>query len=221
MSLPRTPMAVVFDMDGLLCDTEVVYRDAMTAALAEQGYEVSAPLFQSMIGLPGPAGDQKMVDHFGPDFPLERFNARVMVHVDAACEAGIALKAGVLELLDHLDELAVPRAIATSSSHRAVQAHLGHSGIIPRFDAILARGDYARGKPNPDPFLAAASRLGVAPQLCLALEDSHNGVRAAASAGMMTIMVPDLLDATEEMHGLCVRIARDLHEVEALLRAGR
>ena len=77
------------------------------------------------------------------------------------------------------------------------------------------------GKPNPDPFLTAAARLGIAPEFCLALEDSHNGVRAASTAGMMTIMVPDLLDPTQEMHDLCVRIARDLHEVEALIRASR
>jgi beta-phosphoglucomutase-like phosphatase (HAD superfamily) len=221
MSLPRKPQAVVFDMDGLLCDTEVVYRDAMIATAAEHGHEMPLALFRSMIGLPGPAGDQKVLDHFGADFPIDQFNARVREHVDAACTIGIALKAGVVELLDHLDELALPRAIATSSSHRAVEAHLGPSGIIPRFHTVVARGDYERGKPNPDPFLTAARRLGVAPELCLALEDSHNGVRAASAAGMMTVMVPDLLDPTEEMHGLCVRIARDLHEVEAWIKAVR
>lgn len=221
MSLPRTPKAVVFDMDGLLCDTEVVYRDAMMAVAVEHGHDMPLSLFQSMIGLPGPSSDQKVLDHFGADFPILRFNSRVMELVDAACVAGIALKAGVLELLDHLDEIGLPRAIATSSSHRAVEAHLGHSGVIPRFDTIVARGDYARGKPHPDPFLTAAGRLGVAPEHCLALEDSHNGVRAASSAGMMTIMVPDLLDPTAEIEGLCVRIARDLHEVEALVRASR
>lgn len=221
MSLPRAPKAVVFDMDGLLCDTEVVYRDAMIATAAEHGHDMPLSLFKSMIGLPGPAGNQKVLDHFGGDFPIDAFNARIMEHVDAACAIGIALKAGVLELLDHLDELAMPRAIATSSSHRAVEAHLGASGIIPRFHTIVARGDYVRGKPNPDPFLTAAERLGVAPEQCLALEDSHNGVRAASSAGMMTIMVPDLLDATDEMASLCVRIAADLHEVGALIRAAR
>ncbi len=221
MSLPRAPKAVVFDMDGLLCDTEVVYRDAMMAVAVEHGHDMPLSLFQSMIGLPGPSSDQKVLDHFGADFPILRFNSRVMELVDAACVAGIALKTGVLELLDHLDEIGMPRAIATSSSHRAVEAHLGHSGVIPRFQAIVARGDYARGKPHPDPFLTAAQRLGVAPEHCLALEDSHNGVRAASSAGMMTIMVPDLLDPTAEIETLCVRIARDLHEVEALVRASR
>jgi beta-phosphoglucomutase-like phosphatase (HAD superfamily) len=78
-----------------------------------------------------------------------------------------------------------------------------------------------RGKPHPEPFLRAAEALGLPPEDCLALEDSHNGVRAAAAAGMMTIMVPDMLDPTEEMRSLCVRIARDLHEVRELLEAQR
>ena len=123
----------------------------------------------------------------------------------------------MVELLDALDAAGLPRAVATSSPHESVQQHLGRYGLLERFDSIVARGDYARGKPNPDPFLLAAERLGVAPEFCLALEDSHNGVRAAASAGMMTIMVPDLLHPTEEMHSLCVRIAKDLHEVKDLI----
>ena len=221
MSLPRMPRAVVFDMDGLLCDTEVMYRDAMMATAREHGHEIPLSLFQSMIGLPGPSSDQKVLDHFGPDFPIVKFNDRIREHADQACKVGIALKPGVRELLDHLDELGLPRAIATSSSHRAVEAHLGHSGIIPRFHAVVARGDYERGKPFPDPFLAAARRLEVDPDHCLALEDSHNGVRAASSAGMMTIMVPDLLEPTDEIESLCVHLAHDLHEVEALLRAMR
>ena len=109
------------------------------------------------------------------------------------------------------------RAIATSSRRTEVEHHIGHHGLLDRFQAIVASGDYARPKPNPDPYLLAAERLGVDPADCLALEDSHNGVRAAAAAGMMTIMVPDLLDPTEEMQTLCVRIARDLHEVRELL----
>jgi beta-phosphoglucomutase-like phosphatase (HAD superfamily) len=100
-----------------------------------------------------------------------------------------------------------------------VQHHLAAHGLLDRFQAIVARGDYARGKPNPEPFLKAAERLGVEPALCLALEDSHNGVRAAANAGMMTIMVPDLLAATAEMERLCVCIARDLHDVRALIKS--
>ena len=117
---------------------------------------------------------------------------------------GVALKAGVVELLDHLDALGLPAAIATSSNPAMVERNLAQHGLTGRFKAIVARGDYEHGKPAPDPFLKAAERLGVAPEHCLALEDSHNGVRAAHAAGMMTIMVPDMLAATEEMQGLTV-----------------
>ena len=83
----------------------------------------------------------------------------------------------------------------------------------------MARGDYARGKPAPDPFLKAAERLGVASELCVALEDSHNGVRAASAAGMMTVMVPDLLEPTDEIRSLCVHVAADLHDVGEVISA--
>jgi beta-phosphoglucomutase-like phosphatase (HAD superfamily) len=94
--------------------------------------------------------------------------------------------------------------------------------LTERFHTVVAQGDYAASKPAPDPYLTAAARLGVAPALCLALEDSHNGVRSAASAGMMTVMVPDLLPATAEIAALCTFVAEDLHRVrDAVLHAHR
>lgn len=217
MVFPRQIRGVVFDMDGLLVDTEAMIRDIYAELAEVRGMVVPEQVFHRMIGLPNAASDAVARAHFGPDFPLEAFNAEVTVRAHAACEAGVALKAGVVELLDHLDAAAIPRAIATSSGHSAVQRTLGPSGILPRFDAVVAAGDYPRGKPSPDPFLTAAARLGVAPELCLALEDSHNGVRAAHAAGMMTVMVPDLLEATEEMRGLCLVIAESLHHVREMM----
>ncbi len=90
---------------------------------------------------------------------------------------------------------------------------------MDRFDQIICRGDYENGKPAPDPFLTAAERLGVQPRLCLALEDSHVGVRSASAAGMMTVMVPDLLEPTEALRAQCVLVARDLHQVRDLFMA--
>jgi beta-phosphoglucomutase-like phosphatase (HAD superfamily) len=175
------------------------------------------PVFLSMVGLAADKGHDIAVAHFGADFPIDDYNAAVRAAMKAKSATGIALKAGVNELLDYLDKISLPRAVATSSGHDAVRLHLGHAGILPRFDAIVAKGDTARSKPNPDPYLKAAERLGVDPAFCLALEDSHNGVRAAHAAGMMTIMVPDLLEATDEMQSLCVTIADTLHDVRALL----
>ena len=123
----------------------------------------------------------------------------------------------MVELLDHIAALGLPHAICTSSGPQAVGRNLAQHGLTGRFPQVVAAGDYARGKPAPDPFLRAADVLGLPPSACLALEDSHNGVRAAASAGMVTVMVPDLLPPTDDIRPLCAWIATDLHEVRRLL----
>ena len=217
MHLPRPVKAIVFDMDGLLVDTEQVVFEAMKAAVLGLGLEMPFELFKRMVGLPAGASDLIVVEHFGAGFDLEVWRGEVKRNFIEIAQAGIALKTGVVELLDVLDARAVPRAIATSSTREAVEHSLGQHGLVPRFHAIVSRELQTQHKPHPEPFLKAAQALAIDPADCLALEDSHNGVRAAAAAGMMTIMVPDLLDPTDEMHQLCVRIARDLHEVRLLL----
>jgi beta-phosphoglucomutase-like phosphatase (HAD superfamily) len=221
MSLPRAVKAVVFDMDGLLVDTETVVFRAMQRAAAAIDGEMPFATFQRMVGLQHAASDLILIDHFGEGFDLDVWSAAVSEHFQAELGAGIALKSGVLEILDLLDAVRMPRAIATSSSLAAVRQSLGPHGIVDRFSALITRDVQTHGKPHPEPFLKAAEALSVDPSDCLALEDSHNGVRAAAAAGMMTIMVPDMLDPTEEMQSLCIRIARDLHEVRDLLERQR
>ena len=219
MDLPRRVKAVVFDMDGLLVDTEQVVFRAMQLTARAGGGEMPFATFQRMVGLPHVESDRILLEHFGDGFDLAAWSAEISRHFQEALAAGIALKAGVVEVLDHLEAVGLPRAIATSSSRVSVERSLGPHGLIERFQAVIPRDVQTRSKPHPDPFLQAAAALGHDPADCLALEDSHNGVRAAAAAGMMTIMVPDMLDPTEEMRSLCVRIARDLHEVHELLRA--
>ena len=219
MTLPRKVEAVVFDMDGLLVDSEVVFRDAFMSVSRAMGVELPLEVFLTMVGAPRRQNLIVAQEHFGPGFDVPTWFDRVGEQAHAQIKIDLALKAGVLELLDELDRLHLPRAICTSSSHDNVLLQLTPHGLLPRFGAIVANGDYGRGKPFPDPYLEAARRLGVPAQACLALEDSHNGVRAAHAAGMMTIMVPDLLAATKEMQDLCVTIAATLHEVTALLTA--
>jgi beta-phosphoglucomutase-like phosphatase (HAD superfamily) len=219
--LPRFVQAVIFDMDGLLVDTESMFRDILMETSRRRGVELPIEVFLRMIGLQHEASRAVALAHFGETFDYDGWSEDAWALARARTEVGVAVKAGVVELLDYLDVAAIPRAVATSSGHPAVIRTLTPSGLLPRFQTIVANGDYARGKPNPDPFLTAADRLGVDPAACLALEDSHNGVRAAHAAGMMTIMVPDLLDATEEMRSLCVAVSRSLHDVRALLEAQR
>ncbi len=213
MSFPRPVRAVIFDMDGLLVDTETVVYRAMVRATAPLGVEFPMDTFRRMVGLQHEASDRIVQAHFGDAFDVIAWNEGVSAHFQEELAAGIALKTGVVEILDHLDAVAMPRAIATSSTLRSVHANLGPHSLVDRFHALITRDVQTQGKPHPEPFLKAAAALGADPSDCLALEDSHNGVRAASAAGMMTVMIPDMLDPTEEMHALCHRIARDLHDV--------
>jgi len=221
VKLPHRPEAVIFDLDGLLFDTESLYQEAIMAAANDVRQEMTPAIFHSMIGRPWLLTRAFLVEHYGSSFPVDEFRAAWNRHFDVIVETRLALKPGVLELLDALDTLGLPRGIATSSSHKTVQHHLGAHDLGDRFHHIVASGDYAAGKPAPDPYLLAAERLGVEPHLCVALEDSHNGVRSAAAAGMMTIMVPDLLEATDEIRSLCTFVVRDLHVVRRLVVAAR
>lgn len=214
----RRPVeAVVFDMDGLLIDSERALFRTMAEIAPAFGVEVSDDFFRTLIGLPLPASSAIIMERWGADFPLDDFLALLRKRNRELNAAGMCLKDGVVELLDLLDELGLPRAICTSSAHETVIHHLGFHDLVRRFDAIVARGDYERGKPHPAPFLTAAGRLGVEATACLALEDSHNGVRAAHAAGMQVIMIPDMLDATQEMRGLCIHVGDTLHEAARLL----
>ncbi|MDB5490093.1 MAG: family hydrolase [Reyranella sp.] len=221
MKLTHRPQAVIFDMDGLIFDTGKLYQEAIIAAADEVGQPMTVAVFQSMIGRPWLRTRQFLVEHYGPSFAVDDFRAAWNRHFDVIVETRLSLKPGVVELLDVLDQLALPRAIATSSAHHTVQHHLAAHKLTDRFRHVVAHGDYTEGKPAHDPYLKAARMLDVDPSFCLALEDSHNGVRsaaaAAAAAGMMTVMVPDLIEATDEIRELCALVLLDLHAVRRLV----
>ena len=219
MRLPRPVLGVVFDMDGLLIDTEAVWRDVQLAEAQAQGLNMPLSVIQSMIGLPWQVNRLKLQEHFGPDFDVEAYVQATVRRHDEVCLSGVGVKAGVAELLDLLDELGLPRAIATSSDRQVVEERLGPNGLLARFHAVVSNEDCTQFKPHPQPYLNAARALGVDPRACLALEDSHNGVRSAHAAGMMTVMVPDLLPPTDEIVGLCLAVAATLHEVRETLAA--
>jgi HAD superfamily hydrolase (TIGR01509 family) len=217
MPLPRAPQAVVFDMDGLLFDTEALYQQAYVEAARLGGYDVSVDAIRLTIGVPWVRGRGLLLQQLGEQFPIDDYYARMTDRFAALSATELRLKPGVLELLDLLDELDLPRCIATSSAHETVQDHLSAHGLTHRFHAVIGHGDYSNSKPAPDPYLVAAERLAVTAGACLALEDSHGGVRSASAACMMTIMVPDLVPPTDEIRALCVYVAPSLHEVTALI----
>jgi len=215
------PTAGVFDMDGLIFDTETLYQDAFLAAATVGGHDLPTEAIQRTIGVPWVQSRVLLLEQMGSDFPIDQYFAQMIRHFELLAATQLRLKPGVVELLDFLDQLDIPRCIATSSAHSTVQSHLSAHGLADRFHAVIGHGDYVASKPSPDPFLTAAKRLGVDPALCLALEDSHNGVRSASAAGMMTVMVPDLIPPTEEIRALCTLVVDDLHAVRLLVETGR
>ena len=218
MVLPRKAHAVIFDMDGLIVDNEPLYRDAKMAVARALGHDMPLELYLTSIGLPGESARALFSERFGKGFDFDDLWQATLIRYYELAPLQFLLKAGVIELLDVLDDLRLPRAICTSARHQDVRHQLSPHGLLDRFEAVVANGDCARDKPYPDPFLKAAELLGVEPASCVALEDSYNGIRAASDAGMMTIMVPDLLVATPEMEQLCICIVQDLHQVCTLIQ---
>jgi len=213
MAFPRPVAAVVFDMDGLLFDTEALYQRAFVEAANLGGYDVPPEAIQLVIGMPWVRGRSVMLDRLGAQFPIDDYYTRMTDRFGELSATDLNLKPGVIELLDLLDDLDLPRCIATSSAHETVRAHLAAHELTHRFHAVIGEGDYENSKPAPDPYLVAANRLGVPASSCLALEDSYHGVRSASAAGMMTVMVPDLTPPTDEIRSLCLFVAPSLHDV--------
>jgi HAD superfamily hydrolase (TIGR01509 family) len=211
--------AVIFDMDGLLIDTEAVYLRAYQTAAVHMKVELPLAFCHSLIGRPSPDCDRMIQEFFGPAFELDAFNDHADGHAARALEASVPVKPGVAELLAFLAERGLPLAVATSSSRRTTERHLGQAGLLGHFRTLATRDDVERGKPHPDLYLEAARRLGVAPGRCLAFEDSNNGLTAAHAAGMRAIMVPDIAPPTDEVRAKCAAVLPDLHAALALLRA--
>lgn len=216
----RKPIeAVLFDMDGLLLDTEAVYIIALQAAARALGREMPLDFCHSMIGVPGPACNVMIADLYGDGFRIEEFRQHYSGHTRRLLETGIPLKPGVVELLDFLAGRGLPLAVATSAARNTAEHHLGRAGLLDRFGAVATRDDVEHPKPHPGVYLEAARRLGVAPERCIAFEDSNIGLAAAHATGAMAFMVPDILEPLPEVRAKCIDVLADLHVARELLRA--
>ncbi len=212
--------AVIFDMDGTLIDSEAVYIAAMQDAARTLGLALPIDLCHAMVGVPSRECNLMLQEHYGPNFDLSVFRGHFSKSVQRQMNERVPVKPGVVELLDFLRQRGLPLAIATSAGRAAAERNLGRAGLLERFDAVATRDDVEHAKPAPDLYLEAAKRLGVAPERCVAFEDSSIGILAAHAAGMRAVMVLDILPPTDEARAKCFHIAEDLHEVLRLMNAG-
>jgi HAD superfamily hydrolase (TIGR01509 family) len=212
LSLRARPAAILFDMDGLLIDSERVALASLDAAATQLSLEFPHHVAQRLIGLGRDNGSKVIREALGESFPLQEFWQIWSKHYLERVEIGVPAKEAVSETLAHLAELNVPLAVATSTETPWAKKKLLKAGIHHFFDHIVGRDAVAHGKPSPDLYLEAASRLRVSASTCWAFEDSLPGLHAAVASGARAHWVPDI--ATIAAHELPANV-----ETVASLRA--
>jgi HAD superfamily hydrolase (TIGR01509 family) len=213
-SLARRPAAVIFDMDGLMLDTEPLAARAWGDAAAALGVEFDAALALAMVGRNFADCAAMVRTHYGAEYPVDALLGSWHAAYDEIVEReGLVLKPGVLELLDWLERQAIPRAVATSTRRERARTKLARTTLLPRFHDLVGGDEVAHGKPAPDIYVEAALRLRVGVAGCLVLEDSEPGVRAALAARMVPIMVPDLHAPSAELLARELIVLPTLHHV--------
>jgi HAD superfamily hydrolase (TIGR01509 family) len=209
---------IVFDMDGLMLDTERIARIAWRKAAILAGHEMSDDLFASLIGRREPDSSEILRRAFGPGFDFAKANAQCnLLYHEYLAEHGLPLKPGVRELLDALTQRRVRLAVATSTQNPIARLRLEQAGLLGSFSAVVAGDEIVHGKPAPDIYLEAVRRLGIDASVSFALEDSFAGVRSAHAAGLKVIMVPDILQPTPEIRALTWSVDDSLHDVRLRL----
>ncbi len=211
---------VIFDMDGLMLDTERIAKFAWQEASRASGYEMSDAVFALMIGRSKRDSAGLMREAFGPGFDFEKtYRACGVLYEEHIARDGLPLKPGVRELLDDLAARKVPLAVATSTRNPVAAQRLEQAGLLHYFPVLVTGDQITHGKPAPDIYLEAVRRLGIDAASSFALEDSHAGVRSAHGAGLKVIMVPDLLAPSPEIAALTHTVADSLHDVRLLFAA--
>ena len=207
-------------MDGLMLDSEPIYKASWQDSCRDLGFELDDHSYETFIGRPPSDCEPELQEHFGPQFPLVRFQARwPQLWREIAERDGIPLKPGFEDLYALLNKRGLPIAVATSSDADYTRFTLEAAGLANHFRVIVTRDQVENGKPAPDLYREAARRLGQDAAGCLALEDSDAGVLSAAAAGMRAIQVPDLKQPSVEARRVAWRVLPSLHDVRELIMA--
>ena len=209
---------IVFDMDGLLFDTERLAIEGSLIGARQMGLPLSEEVVVSTLGCTAADTGEIYRRALGREFDHAALHRFYHDYIEEQIELhGMPLMPGVVELLEELVRRGLPAAVATSSRSAVAERHFARCGLRHHFAALIGGDMVEHGKPAPDIYLAACAALELPPERCMALEDSRNGILAARAAGLYTVMIPDLLQPDEELRPHCHAILPSLHEVVALL----
>lgn len=206
----------IFDMDGLLFDTEQLYQKYWLEVADEFGVARNPELGKACCGTSGEHMHQ-VVHSFYPDIDAAAYSDRVVELATKAMERELVAMPGVREILEFFHQHRIPMAVASGSPTYTIEGNLSRTGLRKYFDALIGSEQISNGKPAPDIFLLAAEKIHLPAADCYVFEDGFNGIRAAAAAGCTAVMIPDLLEPTEEIRALCKGVYPSLiHAMEAI-----
>lgn len=209
---------VIFDMDGVLLNSEVLYQRFWLEALHFYGYPAEKEHILALRSLTGKNAELKLKSFFGDSLNYEQVkNKRIVLMDEYIRKNGVEIKKGADEILPYLKEKGIKIALATSSPLERAEEHLGIVGLFKYFDSCVCGGMVKNSKPQPDIYLLASEKLGLKPCECIAVEDSPNGVRSAVNAGCKTVMIPDLTPCTEDLKKDLFAICNDLTQLKELV----
>jgi beta-phosphoglucomutase family hydrolase len=211
--------AVLFDMDGLLLDTERLSVRAWRAAAVEMGLPVDAGLLTGMTGLSAEAGLRRLVTRLGnADMANALFDTKQRLYANLIQTRDIPVKPGAETLLAWLEKQNLPHAVATSTSRALTDVLLSRAGLARHFPVVVTGDDIRRAKPAPDIYLAVARRLKVPARHCVVLEDSRHGLQAGIAAGMRVILIPDLVAPSAAEGQMASAVCKNLSAALAVLQ---
>lgn len=209
--------ALLFDMDGLIFDTEGLYKIAWQKAAREQDLDLTDELYRNFIGVQDPACEQMLVEWFGTKFDLERFRQVRDAHLTELKQGQPDYKPGFDTLFARAKDKGLKIALVTSSFLKDVKHHFEGSGYLEQFDVVITAENVKNGKPNPDCYMMASDAISIPSGDCLVLEDSNNGMLAGLNAGCQAAMVPDLLPPNDEIKERATYIVKSLEEIVPLI----
>ena len=215
----RPIRGILFDMDGLVLDSEILFTRFWREAANALGYPMTVEQSYGMRSLGKKLGQPYLESLFGPGIDYTTLREKRIELMSAyVAKHGIAPKPGIYELLDYMETKGIASAIASSSPMDAIEKHLEAVNLKHRFQKLCSAHSISNGKPAPDIYLLAAAELGLKPEECLALEDSPTGILSAYRAGCLPVMIPDLDQPGEDTEKLLFAKADSLTDIINLLK---